>query len=132
MKILITGIHGFIGSNLVSGLKPRHTIYGLDSVSPPKDGIVKTYGWNELEQIPPIECIIHLAGKAHDTKSQNNAHLYFEINTGLTQQIFDWFLNSPVQKFIYLSSVKAAADSVEEAFLNEEVVPAPKVCVSEL
>ena len=71
MKILITGIHGFVGSNLVSGLSQHHTIYGLDIVSPQKDGVVKTYGWNELEQIPPVDCIIHLAGKAHDTKRGN-------------------------------------------------------------
>lgn len=51
MMILITGVHGFVGSNLVSRLKQQHTIYGLDIVSPPKDGVVKTFGWNELEQI---------------------------------------------------------------------------------
>ena len=28
MNILITGIHGFVGSNLVSSLKGRHTLYG--------------------------------------------------------------------------------------------------------
>ncbi len=126
MNILITGIHGFVGCNLVEVLKQHHTIYGLDIVSHPKDGVVKTYGWNELEQIAPVDCIIHLAGKAHDTKSQNNAHLYFEINTGLTQQVFDSFLTSHAQKFIYFSSVKAAADSVGESILTEEVVPVPK------
>jgi len=30
MKILITGIHGFVGSNLVKALKVNHSIYGLD------------------------------------------------------------------------------------------------------
>ena len=40
MNILISGIHGFVGSNIVSKLKQRHTIYGLDIVSPQKDGIV--------------------------------------------------------------------------------------------
>jgi len=30
MNILITGIHGFVGSNLVSALKQQHTIYGLE------------------------------------------------------------------------------------------------------
>jgi len=63
MNILITGIHGFVGSNLVSRLKPQHTIYGLDIVSPQKDGLLKTFGWNELEQIPSVDLIILLAGK---------------------------------------------------------------------
>ena len=73
MNILITGIHGFVGNNLVARLKEQHTIYGLDIVSPQKDCIVKTYNWQELEQIPPIDCVIHLAGKVHDTKNQQNA-----------------------------------------------------------
>jgi nucleoside-diphosphate-sugar epimerase len=62
MNILITGIHGFVGSNLVAALKANHTLYGLDIVSPQKNGISKTYGWGELKQIPPVDAIIHLAG----------------------------------------------------------------------
>ncbi|MEI6680575.1 MAG: NAD-dependent epimerase/dehydratase family protein [Mariniphaga sp.] len=31
MNILITGIHGFIGSNIVPRLNQQHTIYGLDA-----------------------------------------------------------------------------------------------------
>lgn len=89
MNILITGIHGFIGSNLVAELKDQNIIYGLDIVSPQKDGIIKTYGWSELEQIPQVELVIHLAGKAHDTKNTTSAQDYFDINVGLTKNIFD-------------------------------------------
>ena len=88
MNILITGIHGFVGSNLVAALKVQHTIYGLDIVSPQKEGVEGTFGWNELDQIPPVDAVIHLAGKAHDTKNQTNAQVYFDINTGLTKQLF--------------------------------------------
>lgn len=48
MKILITGIHGFVGSNLVNALKGKHILYGLDIVAPEKDGVVKTYSWDDL------------------------------------------------------------------------------------
>ncbi len=126
MNILITGIHGFVGNNLVTTLKDQHTIYGLDIVSPQKDGVSKTFTWNELKDIPPVDCIIHLAGKAHDTKNQTNAQVYFDINNGLTQKIFDWFLTSNASKFIFFSSVKAAADQVVGDILTEDVVPAPK------
>ncbi|MDP2337225.1 MAG: NAD-dependent epimerase/dehydratase family protein [Bacteroidota bacterium] len=126
MKILISGIHGFVGSNLVYALKNQHNIYGLDIVSPQKDGVVKTFGWNELEQIPSVDLIVHLAGKAHDTKNQTNAQVYFDINTGLTQKIFDWFLAIDARKFIFFSSVKAAADQVVGDILTEDVVPKPK------
>lgn len=124
MTILITGIHGFVGTNLTQALKANHTIYGLDIINPDKDGVVKTYGWNELEALPAIDVVIHLAGKAHDTKNQTVAQTYFDINTGLTQKIYDWFLNSEASKFIFFSSVKAAADKVE-GILTENVVPSP-------
>jgi nucleoside-diphosphate-sugar epimerase len=126
MNILITGIHGFVGKNLVYSLKNQNIIYGLDILSPQQDGVVKTFSWDELEAIPPIDCIIHLAGKAHDTKNQTDAQVYFDINTGLTHKIFDWFLTSNASKFIFFSSVKAAADQVDGDVLTEDVVPSPK------
>ena len=43
MKILITGIHGFVGGNLVKALGQSNEIYGLDIVAPEKEGVVKTF-----------------------------------------------------------------------------------------
>lgn len=43
MKILITGVHGFVGTNLVNYLAPTNEIYGLDIIAPEKSGVVKTY-----------------------------------------------------------------------------------------
>ena len=40
MKILITGIHGFVGSNLVKALSKDHEIYGLDIIAPEKERVV--------------------------------------------------------------------------------------------
>ena len=126
MKILITGIHGFVGSNLVAALKENHTIYGLDIVSPVKEGVSCTYSWDDLDagQVPEVDAIIHLAGKAHDTKNQAAAEVYFKVNTGLTQKIYDYFLRSSARKFIFFSTAKAAADKVE-GVLTEDVVPTP-------
>ena len=49
MNILITGIHGFVGSNLVIALKERHCLYGLDIVAPEKEGVIKTFFWKDIE-----------------------------------------------------------------------------------
>lgn len=129
MKILITGIHGFVGSNLVKALSKEHTIYGLDIVTPAKEGVKHTFGWDDLDKeglIPDVDAIIHLAGKAHDTKNRSKAEVYFQVNTELTKRIYDYFLASSALKFIFFSSVKAAADRVEGDFVDENVVPSPK------
>lgn len=128
MKILITGIHGFVGSNLVNALKGEHTLYGVDIVALVKDGVEKTFSWKDVENeaIPPVDAIIHLAGKAHDTKNRAAAQVYFDVNTGLTQKIYDYFLKSDAKRFVFFSSVKAAADKVPGEVLTEEVIPAPK------
>lgn len=128
MKILITGIHGFVGSNLVNALKKEHTLYGVDIVAPVKEGVEKTFSWKDVDDnaIPPMDAIIHLAGKAHDTKNRAAEQVYFDVNTGLTQKIYDYFLKSEAKRFIFFSSVKAAADKVPGDVLTEEVVPAPK------
>lgn len=127
MKILITGIHGFVGSNLVASLKAHHTLYGLDIIAPVKDGVERTFSWKDLEKggLPEVDAIIHLAGKAHDTRNKSQAQVYFDINTGLTQKIYDYFSHSSTQKFIFFSSVKAAADTVLGDVLTEDVVPTP-------
>lgn len=127
MKILITGIHGFVGSNLVLSLKNGNTIYGIDIIAPEKEGVTKTYSWDDLDNglIPETDAIIHLAGKAHDTKNQTEAEVYFKVNTGLTQKIYDYFLKSSAKKFIFFSTAKAAADKVD-GILTEDVVPSPK------
>lgn len=128
MKILITGVHGFVGSNLVKALSKEHTIYGLDIISPIKDGIRNTFSWDDLDKedmIPAVDAIVHLAGKAHDTKNQAAAEVYFKVNTGLTQRIFDYFLAQPkCRKFIFFSTAKAAADKVD-GVLTEDVEPSP-------
>lgn len=127
MKILITGVHGFVGSNLVKYLAPANEIYGLDIIAPEKDGVVKTYSWDDLDagRVPEVDAIVHLAGKAHDTKNQAAAEVYFKVNTGLTQKMFDYFLaHSDIRKFVFFSTAKAAADKVE-GVLTEAVVPAP-------
>lgn len=116
-----------MGSNLVRYLAGENTIYGLDIIAPEKEGVVKTYTWYDLEKgiVPDVDAIIHLAGKAHDTRNQTEAEVYFRINTGLTQTIFDYFLGSKTaRKFVFFSTAKAAAEKVPDV-LYENVIPTP-------
>ena len=113
MNIIITGATGFVGKNLSKFLKENgHHISPLSLRK----------AW-ELDQ--NAEAIIHLAGKAHDTKNTSAEKEYFEINTELTKKLFKEFLNTTAQDFIYFSSVKATADTVE-GFLDENHTSNPQ------
>lgn len=128
MRLLITGIHGFVGSNFVRAFKNEHEIFGLDIIAPEKDGVIKTFSWDDLDEdrIPQVDAIIHLAGKAHDTKNKSAADVYFKVNTELTKKVFDYFKSHDgISKFIFFSSVKAAVDKVPGDILTEDVSTAP-------
>lgn len=114
MKITITGASGFVGTNLQDYLKDMHQI----------DALSVRYISNQEFRIE-TDVIVHLAGKAHDLKNVSSPSHYYEANFELTKQLFDAFLVSKATVFIFLSTVKAVADDVND-ILTEEHIPNPK------
>lgn len=127
MKILISGGTGFVGTNISKYLLSKGTfnIIGLER----KKTAAQTILWEELEEteIPlDTEVFIHLTGKAHDLSGGADEDEYMKVNVDLTKKLFQKFTTHPTAtKFIFLSSVKAAADTVEH-ILTEEVIPTPQ------
>ena len=115
-KLLVTGANGFVGRNLTSHFKNENE-FELNSIN-----LREPLSDPELDG---FSAIIHLAGKAHDLKSVSKPEEYYQVNFELTKKLYDAFLKSDAEKFIFISSVKAAADSVN-TILTEEVVPDPQ------
>ena len=116
-KCIMIGGTGFIGKNLLAYLADadktcvnltRQDLYNVAAIN--FDG---------------YDTVIHAAGIAHDVKGNANHDLYYKVNFELTKKLYDRFLVSDARQFIFLSSVKAAADSVE-GILTEGVSPQPK------
>ncbi|MDR6968292.1 nucleoside-diphosphate-sugar epimerase [Flavobacterium arsenatis] len=116
MKIIITGSSGFVGQNLSKYLiEEKLEVFSLS---------MRNEKWkSQIES--GANAIIHLAGKAHDTKNAAKPNEYFSINTDLTILLFDVFLKSKAKDFFYFSSVKAVADTLNEA-LTEDVEGNPQ------
>ena len=109
MSIFITGSSGFVGINLLSYLKNKYQVnqYVRDSEL-------------EINQ----QFVIHLAGKAHDLKNSRYDIEYYNANTELTKKVFNAFISSKAQVFVFVSSVKAVADEVDIE-LTESNIPSP-------
>jgi nucleoside-diphosphate-sugar epimerase len=121
-NVLITGSTGFVGSNLIDYLYDKGiVIYTLDRKPNPSKKIKQSYTWDGIkaENLDVISAVIHLAGKAHDTKNTSTPDEYFDINTGLTKKLYGIFANSAVNDFIYFSSVKAVADTVDDVLYED-------------
>ncbi|WP_326986009.1 NAD-dependent epimerase/dehydratase family protein [Chryseobacterium sp. MP_3.2] len=113
MKTIITGISGFVGQNLSKYLIAHGNV--VEGLSLRK---------NDWKLKTSADVIIHLAGKAHDTSNSADPQSYFTVNRDLTIKLFQQFLTSEIKDFIYFSSVKAVADTVE-VLLDENVHPNP-------
>lgn len=106
MNILITGAYGFVGTNLSAYLAARGLeAWALDVGSgavgswneevPRQDAktqrasYTRSFNWGQLEEIPwgQVDAVVHLAGKAHDTRNASDPQSYFDVNVGLTRRI---------------------------------------------
>ena len=112
-KVLITGASGFVGKNILNYLSHIYSFNRLIR----NDLKNKNILINE-------EVVIHLAGLAHDTNNNVNFEEYYEVNTKLTKYIWDAFLNSKADCFIYISSIKAVRDNFS-GILTEDIEPKP-------
>ena len=119
-KITITGVTGFVGQNLAKYLSDIDVL----GISRDAKGINITYPELSLNIFNKQKAFIHLAGKSHDLKKTSDDKEYFEVNTELTKRLFDQFLESDCETFIYMSSVKAVADHAD-GILTENVKPNP-------
>lgn len=114
--IIISGITGFVGTYLQKYLNDLH--YKTNAL------FLRNSEWkSNFDQ--NAKAIIHLAGKAHDLKKTTYEADYFQINTKLTQEVFDAFLASNCNDFIFFSSVKAVTDKAVD-IVTEKTNTHPK------
>ncbi|KYN80532.1 hypothetical protein ATY36_18040 [Vibrio cidicii] len=99
MNIVLTGADGYIGSHFPKGYP------GLVAISRNRDSgfsnqisikCFKEYDWSLL--LKDVDCIIHLAEKAHTRKG------FDLLADNITQHIFEQAVKYRVKRFVYVSS----------------------------
>ena len=131
MKILLTGATGFIGKALVSELIKQD--FDLSIAVRQKTNLfpnkVKQYVVVDFESNPDfsniltkIDCIIHLAGKAHviDETKVSILEKYRKINTEFTLNLAKQAETAGVKRFIFLSSIGVNGKQNTKPFLEND------------
>jgi nucleoside-diphosphate-sugar epimerase len=135
VKILVTGANGFVGLPLSEYLTAAgHQVVGAvrsrDSLSVVNSHIqLKAIGnidditdWQDY--LGSVECVIHLANRAHvmDEQSSNSLALYRNVNTAGTLHLARQAAAVGVKRFIFISSIKVNGDSTlpSQAFTHKD------------
>jgi len=112
MRVLITGISGFVGSELAPALRKfGHEVLAASVRSDVTDLLVG------------CEAIVHLANIAHRSASLD---LLRRVNVEGTRALAEKAAAAGARRFVYLSSIKALGEETHGLALNGAEVPAPE------
>lgn len=116
-KILITGAGSYIGTSFANYLQQfpgQYETETLDMV----DG-----SWRE-KSFSGFDAVYHVAGIAHIRETEDNAHLYYEVNRDLAVDTARKAKADGVCQFVFLSSMSVYG--MEEGCITRDTQPNPK------
>lgn len=135
MKILITGVNGFIGSNIYNGLKENHEILGISQSK--KSNKCDNYiccdltDKEKLEKVikehQDIDVIIHCAALAHNKGNDLSKEKFMNVNYEVTKYLVG--LSNEYLKlkhFIFLSTISVYGERIDKDVYIEDDECYPK------
>ncbi len=139
-KIIITGIRGFVGTNLKKNLKTRSEHeYHITGASRKRENLEDNRGFmddicsydelckgeNKRENKYSFDAYIHLAGKVIHDQQLKDSDEYFQVNYEQTKRIYNQFLADPrAKKFIFLSTIHVLTEKPDRV-IDETFQPKP-------
>lgn len=135
-KVLLTGASGFVGSKLLAHFveRRRHSIVVASrsdhavfdrSCQVFNLGEFDSYTlWNEA--LAGVDCVVHLAGRAHVLAHEPNAlELFREANTKATLNLARQAASLGVRRFVFISSIGVNGAYTTDHSFSESSDPAP-------
>ena len=114
-KIAVSGVRGFIGSNLIKVLDTK-------KISSQEINRDSTSFWDQksIEELSNCHTIIHLAGLAH-SKTSTEAD-YYRSNVDATVDLAEKAISAKIKRFIFVSSIGVNGNKTEyEQFSSKSI-----------
>jgi nucleoside-diphosphate-sugar epimerase len=143
MRILVTGVDGYIGSLLGPYLLQRGMdVIGLDTGFYRQGWLYPAQAMHPLtitkdlrrvaaEDLVNIDAIAHLAELSNDPLAQQNPSLTYEINYKATVRLAQLARSAGVKRFVYMSSCSVYGVGKSEQILDETSPVNPQTAYAE-
>lgn len=136
MKVLITGVAGFMGSHLADEfLKRGHEVYGIDNlIGGYSDNVPSgVTWWNEdlgdfdaiKNKFYGIDLVVHTACTAYEGLSVFSPALVTRNTSHITTTVLSASIKNNVKKFVHMSSM-ARYGTQDRVPFTEDMIPKPQ------
>lgn len=115
-RVLITGIHGQIGSSFARYLEREPGTYETSCLS------LRDEAWRTAD-FSGVDVVVHTAGLVHQRETAENARLYHQVNCELTRELAAKAKAEGVGQFVFLSS--GSVYGKIEGVITGSTVPQP-------
>lgn len=131
-SLLITGISGFVGNNILNYLRNNNSIEitgvsrNREKISHLESQIYRTSSFKELYNSEySFDTYLHLSGKVYNIRDTSDESEYYKANYEATKRLFNYFLrDKQAKKFIFLSTIHVLTEDPEME-LDESFTPEP-------
>ncbi len=132
MRVVITGVTGFVGQSLVPFLRDRgFNVAGMSRQHCLVDGMMcQATDYADADrlrtQLAGSDAIIHLGGLAHQLNVEHTLESYIRANVDTTLILANAAKLSGVKRFIYISSIGVNGDRTKSRqVFSEDDIPSP-------
>ncbi|MDH3513235.1 MAG: SDR family oxidoreductase [Gammaproteobacteria bacterium] len=132
-RLLLTGASGFVGYGLLSDLGQQG--YAVRAAVRRPLGVREEILIGDInadttwsEALRGIDCVIHLAGRAHvlNDSEENALSAYREINSAGTRSLAAAAAEAGIRRFIFVSSIKVNGEVNSGQPFTADDIPLPK------